>query len=583
MTSSRAMQDDDAMPNDDAVPNENQSKRQLQDELHKTKQLRAVEVQKFERVQEELITAKEYAESIVNTVHKPLIILDKELLVQSANAAFYNLFQLQPQHVEGKPFYAIAQGEWDSPKLRMLLEQVFLKGENFSDHQMRQNSATQGQRIILFSAHRLQKLPLLLLTIEDITKRKKATDTLLQSKERYRLLVENAAEYAIFTMDIDGIIVTWNLGSERILGWTEEEAIGQSGEIIFTETDKKNGRFQLEISRAAKNEFANDQRWHRRKDGIQFWANGMMYPLRADPGHEGIGDKHKGSLHGFAKLLRDETERRKTELALQKSEERYRALNETLEEQVESRSQQIRLLVSQLSLVEQSERQRLSQILHDDLQQQLFGIQMKLNLVQADIKDGQIESISKELAAAEEWTLQCIRLTRQLSVDLSPPILENEGLTEALDWLVSQMQKNHNLVVQLVADQSFHMENREKLLLLFRIVRELLFNVVKHAEVSRATIVLEEFELEDKSEDKMGEKGKQETEDSQIVITVSDHGQGFDLSAFSDEKQQKRGLGLRSIQQRLAFFEGSMKIESTVGEGTHITIQIPFIRKFIMH
>lgn len=542
-------------------------------ELERAKQELRQKVREVEFVQQELKAANAYVETIVDAVREPLLILDENFQIESANRAFYSTFQLDRQDVENQSLYEITDGQWNIPELRTLIGQVIASGESFNGFPVKQEFPNIGIKFMLISARRLPHLPLLLLSIEDITERRLATDSLHQSQERYRLLVENAIEYAIFTMDVEGRIITWNPGAERILGWTEEEAKGRSGEIIFTDTDKAQGRFQKELKGAMKNEAANDERWHRRKDGSKFWATGMMYPLRAHPDHDGTGDENDGKLHGFAKLLRDDTERRQAELALQESEERLRSLSENLEQQVVVRAKQIRGLVSQLSLVEEQERQRLSQILHDDLQQQLFGIQMKLKLVQNDLKDGHVETLPDELEAAGEWILQCISLTRQLSADLSPPIMEDEGLTVALSWLIIQMQKNHKLEVQLVAEHSFCMDNREKFLLLFRIVRELLFNVVKHAGVTQATIMLEEYEPDEY--DQCNDAYLQTSGQSHIMIRVLDKGNGFDVEQFGGNNRGDRGTGLVGVRQRLALIGGRLQIDSKPGKGTCITVQVP--------
>jgi PAS domain S-box-containing protein len=137
--------------------------------------------------------------------------------------------------------------------------------------------------------------------------------------ERLRLLEENVRDYAIFMTDAEGTIQTWNLGVERLLGYPEGEFIGEALGIIFTPEDLSSGAAQRELEGATATGRAEDERWHVRKDGSQFWAMGVLTSLR-DPA---------GQVRGFAKIMRDFTERKLAEeertLLLQREEAARRA------------------------------------------------------------------------------------------------------------------------------------------------------------------------------------------------------------------------------------------------------------------
>ncbi|HEX8418110.1 MAG TPA: HWE histidine kinase domain-containing protein [Methylobacterium sp.] len=124
------------------------------------------------------------------------------------------------------------------------------------------------------------------------------TTLLAASEARYRLAVESAKDYAIFTIDLAGRITGWNTGAENLLGWAEEEAVGRPVNVIFTPEDNKAGIAEEEMRLAVIDGRADDNRWHLRKDGKRFWANGLMMPMRDDA----------GGLTGFLKILRDLTE-----------------------------------------------------------------------------------------------------------------------------------------------------------------------------------------------------------------------------------------------------------------------------------
>ncbi len=135
---------------------------------------------------------------------------------------------------------------------------------------------------------------------QNINARKQRDEALRQAEERYRLLVEGAKDYAMILMDAEGRITGWNTGAERILGWTEEEALGQPGDLIFTPEDQAAGVPGQELAKAAAEGREMDLRWHVKKDGARFFADGVIESLRDEA----------GGLRGFGKVLRDATERK---------------------------------------------------------------------------------------------------------------------------------------------------------------------------------------------------------------------------------------------------------------------------------
>ncbi len=216
--------------------------------------------------------------------------------------------------------------------------------------------------------------------------------------------------------------------------------------------------------------------------------------------------------------------------------------------------QQIRALASELTSTEQVERHRLAQILHDDLQQRIFAIQMQLSFLKDAYEKNDLQAFKIDFPQLEEWLAESIKVTRQLSVDLSPPILHGEGLVEATIWLASQMQEQYSLKVNINSNGQ-HPELGENLrVLLFYAVRELLFNVVKHSETKEANVTIKNHE-------------------NNLTVIVSDGGKGFN----SQETMQnpRAAHGLLSLRHRLNLLGCVMEVKSKPGNGTQVIIEVP--------
>jgi signal transduction histidine kinase len=207
-------------------------------------------------------------------------------------------------------------------------------------------------------------------------------------------------------------------------------------------------------------------------------------------------------------------------------------------------------------LAEQEERRRISQILHDDLQQLLYATQMRIATISQDLHAAGRLDLTDEMEEARSWLKQCVETTRQMTVDLSPPILKNEGLADALEWLQSHMARLHGLKIVIKAQETFRVADEDMRALLFQIVRELLFNVAKHAGVKRVVVELTR-------------------EGDRLVVHVVDEGQGFDVEETLGGKRQTDGFGLHSARERLRLVGGRLELRSQRGAGTHVVVQVP--------
>jgi signal transduction histidine kinase len=232
------------------------------------------------------------------------------------------------------------------------------------------------------------------------------------------------------------------------------------------------------------------------------------------------------------------------------SEEALRKSRDELERNVQERTMMLRALTAKLTLAEQWERQRIAKILHDHLQQLLVGARFN-----AEVLSAQIGVDYKELTEnILHLITQSIQTSRSLTAELSPPVLQ-QGLSAAVGWLARWMKEKHGLAVELQTDPCFDPPREDTTVLLFQSIRELLFNVVKHANVKSARL---EMACD---------------EQNHLHVTVSDQGKGFHPALVW--KTEETGFGLFSINERLNLMGGSLHIESSPGKGASFLMIVP--------
>jgi signal transduction histidine kinase len=236
-------------------------------------------------------------------------------------------------------------------------------------------------------------------------------------------------------------------------------------------------------------------------------------------------------------------------------------LNQTLERRVAERTakaveqaKKLRLLSAQLSLAEEAERRRIAEMLHEDLQQLLVAARMQLAALCKTRDAGEREPIAREIADVLE---RSFKLTRSLSVELAPPVLYEHGLAAAFEWLAAETRKNCNVEVTVEADSSANPKAADVRIFLFRAVRELLLNSVKHATGSTVHITME-LRRPDK-----------------VRVTVADAGPGFDPTSLDDKRTGSQTFGLLNIRDRARSFGGKFRINSDLMRGTRITLCLP--------
>jgi len=267
--------------------------------------------------------------------------------------------------------------------------------------------------------------------------------------------------------------------------------------------------------------------------------------------------------HGVACVV-DLSRSKQVEEQLRQSQASLIALTESLELRVkertaeaELRSQQLRALALDLAETESRERKRLANLLHDHFQQLISAAKLKAGLLRRSATDAkQIDSLRQMESLLEE----AINASRSLATELSPPVLSDGGLLAAFDWVARKMEKDYGLRVQVKSDPSAEPDSDQVRRLVFECVRELLFNIVKHADTHEAEL-----------EARMSPEGL-------LVITIDDRGKGFDLANAmrrSTMAGQDGSFGLFSIRERLSLIGGLLNIKSRPGEGTHVEMSVP--------
>jgi signal transduction histidine kinase len=245
--------------------------------------------------------------------------------------------------------------------------------------------------------------------------------------------------------------------------------------------------------------------------------------------------------------MQDITRRKRVEEALQ-------VAHSELEARVSERTAQLRALAAELTQSEERERRRIAQVLHDDLQQLLVAARLRLEAV-CERKDA--APVADDLAKIKKLISESNDVARGLSHELSPTVLHEHGLVAGLRWLGRWMHEKHGLVVRVSANVSAEALEHDVKVLLFQSVRELLFNVIKHAGVKRASVRMS-----------VGKDGR-------FAILVSDRGRGIDAAQAREGRIASAGFGLFGIRERLAFVGGSMDVESKPGGGARFRLAVP--------
>ncbi|MDI1241604.1 MAG: PAS domain-containing sensor histidine kinase [bacterium] len=379
------------------------------------------------------------------------------------------------------------------------------------------------------------------------------------SKELLYQLVDNVKDYAIFVLDPKGEIVTWNIGAERLFGYSSQEAIGRKCDFLFTPEDRASNIPEREMATSFRDGVASDERWHMRKDGARFFASGLQTPLYDD------ADEHTG----FAKIARDLTERVEAQQELLATLESIEARvlertndlklsNESLRLEIGKRRESERLraaLLHKIVQTQENERRRIARDIHDHVGQSMTALVLRLGSLMEKYREH--PSVSGDLSGLTAIAHQIDSEVDFLAWELRPSVLDDLGLAPAIERYVDDWSQQFRTPAEFikVGTNGRHMTSDYEINL-YRIVQEALNNTAKHAAATRASVVLE-------------------LHDSQLTLIVEDDGKGFEVTEAAVMTGNGRGMGLLGMQERAELFGGEVEIESAPGSGTTVYVRVP--------
>lgn len=511
-------------------------------ELARTNRRLEVEFRKRERTERALQLSEARLQAILD--HSPTVIFLKDLRGRYllANRQFERMFGLRRRSVVGRTDRELFSSQ-QAAAFRANDRKVLRAGGPLEFEETAHYHDGTHVSIVSKFPLRNSRGPIYALggIATDITARKRAEEALRQSEERFRLLVANVRNYAIFLLQANGRVVSWNSGAQRIYGYTEKQIVGRHFSCFYLPSEKRRGR-HLRALRIALREGRHEQEgWRLRMDGARFWASTVLAPVRDGAGR----------LRGFTKVTRDMTERKRNEEALRRSEEHYRELFNEAQVMQEN----LRNLSNQILHVQEEERKNISRELHDEVGQHLTAISVMVATLRNNglAKD---EELTKRIAGIQRLLEVTMETVHNFARELRPAILDELGLLPALRSSLHAFARRTSLRVRFRASAGAEKLGSQQKTVLFRVAQESLTNVAKHAQASRVDVVLRKV-------------------DGGLCMEIVDDGKSFSDDLRNSVRHKQR-LGLLGMQERVRLVNGRFHIQPEPGKGTKVQVVVPF-------
>lgn len=369
-----------------------------------------------------------------------------------------------------------------------------------------------------------------------------------EENQSFRLLVESVVDYALYMLDTEGRVTSWNPGAERIKGYTAREIIGQNFSRFYTPEDRQNGAPARALDIARREGRFEAEAWRCRKDGTRFWANVVLDPVY-----------HKGRLVGFAKITRDLSERRQTQLALEKS-------NEALAQSQKMES------IGQLT----------GGLAHD-FNNLLTGIAGSLDLIRKRVAEGRTDELERYIEAAQSSATRAASLTHRLLAfarrqTLDPkPTDVNKLISDIMELVERSIGPQIKRSTKLQADLWATLCDPNQL-------ENALLNLCINARDAMPDGGLLTIETSNLRLDEGGARGLDLAPGEYVAIGITDDGVGmtpeviaraFEPFFTTKPLGQGTGLGMSMVYGFAAQSGGRVGIVSELGTGTTITLYLP--------
>jgi PAS domain S-box-containing protein len=388
----------------------------------------------------------------------------------------------------------------------------------------------------------------------DITEQKLAERTLRESEERFRAIVETTPE-CVKLVTIDGTLLLMNPPGLRMVGANcPEKVVGKSVYDLIASHDRDRFRaFNEQICRGQRGALEFDIVG---LDGASHRVETHAAPLR-------MADGNTVQLA----VTRDITERTRVQELVRKSEDRLRTLADELEMQVRARteeleqrneevlqqSEQLRELSNRLLQTQDDERRHIARELHDSAGQIITALGMNLAGITQQVARN--PKLGKAIDDSQNLVQQLSREIRTTSYLLHPPLLEENGLPEAIRWYMQGLTERSDLMIDLNIADDFGRLPGEMELAVFRVVQECLTNIHRHSDSKTATLRLS--------------RGTES-----VVLEIQDQGKGIPTEKLDGIRARRSGVGIAGMRERVRHFKGSMNIQSN-GTGTKISVRLP--------